>query len=119
MKLIIDVGVSNEVEKWLAENGHDVKSIRNLNPSMEDKEIIRIALKEKRLLITMDKDFGELVFKSGMDHYGVLLLRLETANSSEKLDVIKNILEHHKEKLLKSFSVYQNNRLRIRKKSTH
>ena len=44
---------------------------------MEDEKIIRIAAKENRVVITMDKDFEELVYHSSMQHSGVLLLRLE------------------------------------------
>lgn len=61
MKLIVDVGVSKRVETWLTESGLDVKSIRTIVQSMEDKEIIMIAINEKRILVTMDKNFGELV----------------------------------------------------------
>jgi len=88
MKFVFDVGDSKRVEMWLAENGHDVKAIRDIDPTMEDKEIMAIAINEKRILVTMDKDFGELVYKSGMNHSGVLLLRLETATSSKKLKII-------------------------------
>jgi len=116
MKYIIDVGVSKKVEKWLEETGYDVKNVRDLDPAMSDETIIRLAIDEKRILITMDKDFGELVYKSGMDHHGVLLLRLESANSTEKLNVVQKIFEKHEKKLKNSFCVYQNNQLRIRKK---
>ena len=46
---------------------------------MEDEKIIRTAFLENRMVITMDKDFGELVYHSSMKHSGVLLLRLEDA----------------------------------------
>ena len=47
------------------------------------------------MVITMDKDFGELVYNSGLPHAGVLLLRLEEAASDEKVKVIEKILEEH------------------------
>ena len=119
MKFVFDVGVSKLVETWLTEMGHDVKAIRDIDPKMEDKEIIRIAIREKRILVTMDKDFGELVHKAGMNHHGVLLLRLESATSSEKITVIQSILEHYGNAIEKNFCVYQNNRLRIRTKKSH
>jgi predicted nuclease of predicted toxin-antitoxin system len=46
---------------------------------MPDAEILKLAEKEKAIIITMDKDFGELVFKSHEPHKGVLLLTLEDA----------------------------------------
>ena len=67
------------------------------------------------MVITMDKDFGELVFNSGLNHSGVLLLRLEDAKSDEKVNIIQEILLKYEDKLEKNFCVYQHGRLRIRK----
>ena len=67
------------------------------------------------MVITMDKYFGELVFNSGLDHSGVLLLRLEDAKSEIKVKTIKEILKKYEDKLQNNFCVYQNGKLRIRK----
>lgn len=88
-KFIVDVGVSNVVENWVESQGFDVLKIRSVNPKMSDLKILELALEEKRIVITMDKDFGELVFRSQKKHHGVLLLRLDDATSDEKLAVIK------------------------------
>lgn len=115
LKFLVDVGVSKKLEKWLQDQGYDVKSTRDINPRMSDKEMLSIAVSEKRMVITMDKDFGELVFNSRLPHGGVLLLRLENSNSSEKIEVVRKILERHSYKLLNKFSVFKDGRLRIRK----
>jgi predicted nuclease of predicted toxin-antitoxin system len=81
---------------------------------MTDSEILKLADKEKAIIITMDKDFGELVFKSHEPHNGVLLLRLEDAHAEEKLAAIQNIFPDHLPKLKNNFAVYQNGKLRIR-----
>ena len=71
---------------------------------------------ERKLkLLTMDKNLGELVFKSGRPHVGVLLLRLDEARSDEKVAVVREVLREHSERLPQHFAVYQNGRLRIRK----
>ena len=44
LRLLVDVGVGKKVEKWLKEHGCDVKSIREINPRMPDKEILKIAV---------------------------------------------------------------------------
>jgi predicted nuclease of predicted toxin-antitoxin system len=82
---------------------------------MPDQEIIRLAALEKRIVITMDKDFGELVYHSGMDRCGILLLRLEDATGSEKQKVIAKILAKYTENLRNHFCVYQNKKFRFRK----
>ena len=115
IRFIVDMGVSKKVEDWLSKNDYDIKAIRDIDPRMRDIDVLRLAVTEKRMVITMDKDFGELVFNSGLNHYGVLLLRLEDANSDKKVKTIQEILEKYEDKLQNNFCVYQNEKLRIRK----
>jgi len=115
LKFLVDVGVSKKVEQWLRNHGYDIKSVRDINPRMSDKEILKIAASERRMVITMDKDFGELVYNSGLSHSGVLLLRLEEARSDEKVKIIEKILERYSDKLFNNFCVFKDWKLRIRK----
>jgi len=114
LKLLVDVGVGKAVEKWLKTQGHDVLAIRDLNPRMPDLDILALAVREERLVVTMDKDFGELVYRSGQPHAGVLLLRLEEARSDEKVAVVEKVFRKHEKQLFGNFSVYQRGQLRIR-----
>lgn len=114
LRLLIDVSVGTAVERWLDGTMHDTATVRSTNPGMEDADILAWAVQEQRLVITMDKDFGELVYRSGQFHAGVLLLRLEDAPAAEKVRVLEAILTQHESKLAGRFSVYQNGRLRIR-----
>jgi len=113
-KLLVDVGVGKAVEGWLRGAGHDVLAVRDINPRMPDADILALAVREQRLLITMDKDFGELVYRSGQPHAGILLLRLEGARSGEKVAIIQQIFSQYADQLPGHFSVYQHRRLRIR-----
>ena len=117
LKFLVDVGVGKNVEQYLLEKKYDTKAVRSLDQSMPDKEIIRLAALEKRIVITMDKDFGELVYHSGLDHCGILLLRLEDATGSEEQQVIANILEKYADNMEDHFCVYQNKKFRFRKLS--
>ncbi|MGC9027875.1 MAG: DUF5615 family PIN-like protein [bacterium] len=114
IKFLIDVGASNKVEQWLQNRGYDVKCIRKINPRLTDVEILKIAVSERRMIITMDKDFGELIYHCGLAHAGVMLLRLGDAHSKEKIKVVENILKNYSDKILNRFCVYQNGILRIR-----
>jgi predicted nuclease of predicted toxin-antitoxin system len=114
LKFLVDVGVSKKVEKWLKENGYDVKAVRDINPKTGDSEILHIAIAEGRMVITMDKDFGELVYNSGKKHSGVLLLRLEDANGAQKVEIVKKILREYADKIETKFCVFQDGRLRIK-----
>jgi predicted nuclease of predicted toxin-antitoxin system len=66
LRFLVDVGVGKGIEKYLLEEGYDTKSVRDIDPRMEDEEIIRVAVAENRMVVTMDKDFGELVYHSSM-----------------------------------------------------
>ena len=117
LKFLVDVGVGKKVEEYLLVKGYDTKAVRSIDQSMPDQEIIRLAALEKRIVITMDKDFGELVYHSGMDHSGILLLRLEDATGSEKQQVIAKILAKYADNIKNNFCVYQNKKFRFRKLS--
>ena len=99
----------------MLEKRYDTKAVRSLDQRMPDQEIIRLAALEKRIVITMDKDFGELVYHSGMEHCGILLLRLEDATGLEKQQVIAQILSKYAENLKNHFCVYQSKKFRFRK----
>lgn len=115
LKFLVDVGVGRKVEEYLLEKRYDTKAVRALDQKMPDEVIIRLAALEKRIVITMDKDFGELVYHSGMDHCGILLLRLEDATGSEKQQVIAKILEKYADNIKNNFCVYKNKKFRFRK----
>ena len=117
LKFLVDVGVGRKVEEYLLEKSYNVKAVRLLDQRMSDEEIIRLAALEKRIVITMDKDFGELVYHSGMVHCGILLLRLEDARGSEKQKVVDEILTKHADKIKNTFCVYQNKKFRFKKLS--
>jgi predicted nuclease of predicted toxin-antitoxin system len=60
MRFLVDVCAGKELVDWLREQGHDVKEVREYNPRMNDDEILDWAKAEGRVIVTMDKDFGEL-----------------------------------------------------------
>lgn len=115
LKVLVDVGVGKAVEQWFAQEGHDVKAVRAKDAAMEDRAILAWALEEERLVVTMDKDFGELVYQSGEPHAGVLLLRLEAAKSAEKAKVVEQIVTKYGGRLKGAFAIYRDGRLRLRK----
>ncbi|OGV62040.1 MAG: hypothetical protein A3K19_27495 [Lentisphaerae bacterium RIFOXYB12_FULL_65_16] len=116
MNFLVDVGVGRSVESVLRQPGHDVRTVRDLDPRMTDDTILELAVREGRIVVTMDKDFGELVYNSGLAHAGVLLLRIEDATGPEKAAVVSGILERHGGELEGAFCVFQRNRLRIRRR---
>lgn len=69
--------VPGEVTAGVRQAGHDLAWISEISPGATDEAVLALALAEKRVLITFDKDFGELAFRRGLRATpGVLLLRL-------------------------------------------
>jgi predicted nuclease of predicted toxin-antitoxin system len=115
ISFIVDIGVGKTIENWLFNQGYSIISISKLNHELSDKDIISLAIEKQSVIITMDKDFGELIFKEMLVHNGVLLLRLEDAVAEEKLAVLQNILPKRINDLNNNFCVYQNGKFRIKK----
>jgi predicted nuclease of predicted toxin-antitoxin system len=69
---------------------------------------------EARILITNDKDFGALVFRSGQAHQGVVLLRLRDETPANRVRVLKAVLEQYADRLVGRFTVATEGRIRMR-----
>ena len=75
MKFLVDVcAASRSLLTTLADLGHDVLSARDRFPHASDEALLALAREEGRVLITEDKDFGELVFLRGLPHPGIVRL---------------------------------------------
>ncbi len=72
MKFIVDESTGRTVVEYLRTNGHDVISVAESMPQAKDQSILECATEQQHILITNDKDFGELVFRSGKAHGGVV-----------------------------------------------
>lgn len=77
--------------------------------------MLYLANQENRILITTDKDFGELVYVNKLIHSGIILLRLKNDSSKNKLKVLKSLLKTHLEELEKAFTVVTDSKVRIKK----
>jgi predicted nuclease of predicted toxin-antitoxin system len=72
---------------------------------------------ENYILVTNDKDFGELVFRMRKPHKGVILLRLEDERSENKIAVLQRVLESYSDKLVNNFIIVTEKTIRIVKES--
>lgn len=106
MKIVADEGIEKPVVLRLRAEGHQVIHIAEIAPGSTDLEVLELANQEESLLITYDKDFGDLVFYRRFHSQGVMLLRLpQTLSSVEKADLVVDVIREKREELFQSFTV--------------
>lgn len=117
MILVANEGIDRPVVERLRQDGHDVVYVAELAPSTPDEEILQLANAQRAVLLTADKDFGELVFRQGLVHSGVLLLRLAGLANATKAEVVAEVCRDRAAELIGAFSVISPGQVRIRRRS--
>ena len=113
MRFLVDECTGPAVADWLKSQGHDVTSVFDEFRGIDDDEIIKMCIDDNRVLVTNDKDFGEKVFREGVFHKGVVLIRLEDERSSSKILVLSKLLQSYSNRLSDSFVVVTEKQVRF------
>lgn len=113
MKFIVDECVGPAVAIWLKQENYDVISVFNDMRGATDDIVLQKAFQENRILITADKDFGDMIFRQKDQHVGVVLLRLSDQTTPNKIKVLEWLLENHHQNLLYNFVVVTEKTVRI------
>jgi predicted nuclease of predicted toxin-antitoxin system len=116
MRIVADENLAYRMIKALRNEGFEVLSIEEDTPSIPDDNVLSVAVKEDALLITEDKDFGDLVMLHKLPHRGILLLRLSGMDTDEKVVRTLEVIRAYGEELKDSFTVVDARRVRLRKK---
>lgn len=116
MIILADENVENRVVAMLRDAGYAVRYIAEFASGTEDENVLSEAVDAIELLLTADKDFGELHFHQGLIHQGVLLYRLPKLTTVEKGELILKTLRAYETELAGSFSVLAPGKIRIRKR---
>ena len=101
------------VAKWLRDNGHEVFSVFDEAKGSPDDVILTKALSENWILITNDKDFGEMIFRERREHRGVIFLRLDDERSANKIEVLQHLIESYSERLSIQFVTVAETKVRF------
>lgn len=113
MRFLIDECTGPAVAQWLTAQGHDVASVYDDDPGIDDAAVVVWAADEQRILVTNDKDFGDRVFRDNEPHAGVILLRLDDERSSNKIAVLRDLLRDYEQELKDAFVVATEDRVRF------
>ncbi|HUB92790.1 MAG TPA: DUF5615 family PIN-like protein [Candidatus Saccharimonadales bacterium] len=114
VRFLVDESTGKRLALLLMKQGHDVLFVGDWKRSALDHEVLEKAYKEKRVLITDDKDFGELVFRLGKSSAGVILLRIRTTDTRFRMTLLKRLISHID--VNRKFIVVKDNAIRISRK---
>lgn len=89
MRLLADVNIEAAIVGWLRSEGHDVLWTVDFPPACPDATLLETARTDRRIILTRDQDFGELVFRRRLTSEGVILLRFDAALQSERLSLFQ------------------------------
>ncbi|MCE7743665.1 MAG: hypothetical protein GPJ52_00870 [Candidatus Heimdallarchaeota archaeon] len=93
IKYLADENIPLMVIKELSELGFSIESIPTGKRGMSDKEVMKYAFEKGLVIITFDKDFGQLVFKEKVKSKGIILLRFHPTSPEKIKSIIKKIFE--------------------------
>jgi predicted nuclease of predicted toxin-antitoxin system len=114
MRFLLDESADLPLRAHLRSLGHDATAIAHEYPSaLADDDVLEIAVREDRVLITNDRDFGELVFRRRLPHRGIILFRLGDEALPVKVRWLEHVLDEYADRL-RAFVVVNDRGVRIR-----
>ena len=113
MRFLVDECTGSKVAEWLRGENHEVFSVFDEARGITDDEVLLKAFTENWILITNDKDFGEMVFRERRTHHGVVFMRLDDERATNKIEVLRRLLEGYAEKLPEEFVVVTETKVRF------
>lgn len=114
MNLVADESVEGPIVARLRSDGHGVVYIAEMAPGLSDDDVLQEATSRGAILVTADKDFGDLVFRLGKANSGVLLIRLAGTPNDLKAQIVAQVMQDHAGALPGSFTVVSPAGVRIR-----
>jgi predicted nuclease of predicted toxin-antitoxin system len=118
MKFLADENVARRIVEWLRARGDEVLYAAEECAGEVDAEWLRRAEAEGRLLLSSDKDFGELIFRDGLNSHGVILIRLEKLSMDARLERLAQVWSVVQANPAGCFIVITPRRVRVRPLST-
>jgi predicted nuclease of predicted toxin-antitoxin system len=113
MRFVADENVLRLVIERLRAGGFDVLSITETRSGAPDRDVLQAADAEDCILLTEDRDFGELVIRQRLDVRGVILLELDRLSNAAEADVAE-VVSAHSDKLVGNLVVIEPGRIRVR-----
>jgi predicted nuclease of predicted toxin-antitoxin system len=114
VKFLADEGLDWPIVERMRAEGYDVTYVAEMAPGLSDDDVLRLALADRRVLLTTDKDFGEIVRRRRGVGAGIVLVRCAGLSASNKAAVIVAVLASRGSELSGAFTVITPSAVRIR-----
>jgi predicted nuclease of predicted toxin-antitoxin system len=114
MRFLADENVSHLVIERLRRRGFEVLSIGETQSGAADEKVLESANAEDCILVTEDRDFGELVIRQRFGVRGMILLELDRLSPAGEADAVVEVVSLHGDKLLGNLLVIEPGRIRVR-----
>ena len=114
MRLFADENLARAIVIWLRDQGHDVLYASDLQPGASDIDWLERAEAEERVILTSDKDFGDLIFRDRLTSHGVVLLRLADMPLMERLARLQRVWSSVESHSIGKFIVITPSKVRVR-----
>jgi predicted nuclease of predicted toxin-antitoxin system len=113
MRILANENFPSDAVAALRQQGHDVVWVRTDAPGSDDRTVLQSAQQEERILVTFDKDFGELAFRFGLPAAsGIILFRVRASSSEYVARVIVTAIESRSD-WAGHFAVVEEGRVRM------
>jgi len=114
MRILADENVPRTIVNWLRDSGQDVLYAAESRSRTPDVDLLAEAETQGRIVLTEDKDFGELIFRDHKNSYGVILLRMEDQPASARLVRLQQVWTVLEQRAQGHFVVVTPTRIRLR-----
>ncbi|SRR5581483_478657 len=114
MKFVADENIDLPIIARLRNDGHEVYAVVEMSAGISDNEVLKQANQRGVILLTGDKDFGELVHRDKRYTCGIVLIRLAGLSNNQKAQIVANVIRNHSSELENAFTVISHHNLRIR-----
>lgn len=114
MRFLVDENIHADIVVWLRSLGQDVLYAAEVLARTPDDDLLDIARREDRILVTDDKDFGELVYRRRLASHGIVLIRLSTGSIDERLRRLREVWREIESHGAGHFTVIGDKKVRIR-----
>ena len=118
MKFVADESVDYQIVSRLRKDGHEVIYIAETHSGASDNSVLNQAKLLQAVLLTSDKDFGDLVFRQHLVSRGILLLRIAGLPQERKAAIVAEAILKHGAAMPGAFTVLTPTTIRIRHKDS-